>query len=75
VRGVVKQSLSKHAEKMTKFNLHIFNVSITTVQFKECQPKGVRGVDYTMQVPYLITPARHSPFYTKLDAVCATRPK
>ena len=30
---------SKHAGKMTQFNLHNFNVSITTVQFKECQPK------------------------------------
>ena len=40
MRGIVKQSLdSKHAGKMTQFNLHIFNVSITIVQFKECQPK------------------------------------
>jgi hypothetical protein len=29
-------------------HMHIFNVSITTVsRFEECQPKGVRGVNYT----------------------------
>jgi hypothetical protein len=33
--------------KLPKSHMYIFNVSITTARFEECQPKDVGGVDYT----------------------------
>jgi hypothetical protein len=41
---------------LPKSYMHIFIVSITTLQSLKniiCQPKGVRGVDYTMKVPFI----------------------
>jgi hypothetical protein len=40
-------NFSKNVLTLPETHMHIFNVSIITARFEECQPKGVRGVDYT----------------------------
>jgi hypothetical protein len=60
VENLVQQhvNFSKHFPTLSKRHMHIFSVTITTInaKFGECQSKGVRGVDCTKQVPYMKTP-------------------
>jgi hypothetical protein len=39
-------NFSENIQALPKSHMHIFHESVS-VKFEECQPKGVRGVDFT----------------------------
>jgi hypothetical protein len=68
LRSTTGNFFAKCLHTSTKSHVHHQCVHNNSAKFGECQPKGVRGVDYTKYVPYMKTPTR--PAFTILHAGC-----